>query len=166
MPTQGATADDRRQVGESVDDRLGVMVAQLWKYHYLLPPSTMSPRKMRWDMVVIVLVMINCFVIPVELCFRTFQDLVESTDGGSIFKGVDLAIDFLFALDIAINFRTTYFDRDGELVVDYKLIASSYMWRPPYWFWMDLLGTIPWDVFNQLLLGSGDAGVRHRYSHR
>ena len=159
MPVQGGQASRRREVHgnlEPEDDTLAVIVSGLWKNHRLLPPSSMSPNKVVWDMFVIVLVLINCYMTPLELCFRSFQEYVE-TPGGIAFRVADHIIDFFFFVDIVINFRTTYFDDDGELVVDYKLLARTYMWRPPYWFWMDLVGTIPWDLLNPLLEGNDGA---------
>ena len=159
MPVQGGQASRRREVHgnlEPEDDTLAVIVSGLWKNHRLLPPSSMSPNKVVWDMFVIVLVLINCYMTPLELCFRSFQEYVE-TPGGIAFRVADHIIDFFFFVDIVINFRTTYFDDDGELVVEYKLLARTYMWRPPYWFWMDLVGTIPWDLLNPLLEGNDGA---------
>ena len=143
---------------EPEDDTLLMILSGLWKNHRLLPPSSLSPRKFAWDIVVVILVLINCYMTPVELCFRTFQEYVE-TPGGVVFRVIDHIIDFLFFVDIMINFRTTFFDSNGELVVDKKELARRYMWRPPFWFWMDLVGTIPWDLLNPLLAGN-DAATR------
>jgi hypothetical protein len=52
-------------------------------------------------------------------------------------------IDAIFAIDILINFRTTYFNpRTGDEVSDPKLIAKAYLQGR---FWIDLLATIPFD---------------------
>ena len=162
MPTQAGSQDLRRDVGDSAnweDDTLAVIVSGLWKYHKLLPPAGMSSNKLKWDMLVVLLVMINCYVIPVDLCFNSWQDIIDSTTGGQVWRGIDYFIDFLFLVDIIINFRTTYFDRDGELVFEHKMIARQYVWKPPYWFWMDLAGTVPFDLILSPFVDPEDAGA-------
>ena len=37
------------------------------------------------------------------------------------------AVDFLFLCDIAVNFRTVYYNEDFELVLDVKAIRKRYM---------------------------------------
>ena len=107
MPSQGGGSSQRHiQSGAPTDDALQVMVDGLWKYHRLLPPSSISRRKFWWDMFVIVLVLLNCFMIPMELAFRSYQDWQE-TLAGQHFKVFDFSVDFLFAVDIVLNFRTT-----------------------------------------------------------
>jgi hypothetical protein len=55
-------------------------------------------------------------------------------------------VDILFAVDIAINFRTAYYDEDYEMVLDVVKIRGQYM---QFWFWIDLLAVFP---FEYLLL--------------
>ena len=107
MPAQGGQFQDRMLQDEAPnDDALDVMISQLWKYHRLLPPSSISKAKFWWDMFVIVLVLLNCFLIPMELVFRSYQEWLE-TPPGQRFKIFDFSIDFCFAVDIVLNFRTT-----------------------------------------------------------
>ena len=42
----------------------------LWKNHRLLPPPSLSPFKQRWDLSMIVLVLYNCIMIPMEIAFE------------------------------------------------------------------------------------------------
>lgn len=129
MPAQGGASDERRreltEAPSLEDDSLMVIISQLWRYHRLIPPSSFAPRKLAWDMLVVVLVLYNCFVIPVELCFQTFQDLVKSTSGGQAFQGFEWVVDACFAVDIVLNFRTTHFDSDGEVCEAPKAHACS-----------------------------------------
>jgi len=56
----------------------------------------------------------------------------------------------IFAVDLIVNFRTTYFDTIlGEEIVDGKKIFINYLLT--FRFWIDLISTIPWDL---LLKGS------------
>ena len=108
MPAQGGVADERRNTEGGVsDDVLDVMIAGLWKHHRLIAPSQVSTPKFYWDMVVIVAVMWNCFVVPAELCFRRAALNIETTEAGRQFKTFDAIIDIFFFVDIVLNFRTT-----------------------------------------------------------
>ena len=144
MPAQAGIRED----GEVVDDRLEVILERLWSHHRLIPPASLSRNKFHWDMAVIVFVMFNCIFVPVELCFSRADWLVDVTEQGRILSNVDQVVDFFFLMDIMFNFRTIYFDGDGEPVLDWREIARTYALRPPYWFWLDLFGTIPWDLIN------------------
>ena len=88
----------------------------------------------------------NCFSIP-------FFVALEPTiaDEPSMF-GINTAIDILFAVDIALNFRTTYFNvRTGDEVFDTNKIATNYFVTGR--FFIDLLASIPVDIVMQLILG-------------
>jgi hypothetical protein len=108
MPVQAGMADDRREVGSTLgDDRLDTMIQQLWRYHRLIAPAQLSKRKFWWDMATIAFVMWNCFLVPIELCFRTASEDLAMTAGGRGVKVFDSLIDVFFFFDICINFRTT-----------------------------------------------------------
>ena len=63
---------------------------------------------------------------------------------------MDNVIDFLFFLDIVMNFRTTYFDSStGEEIIDKKMITKHYLFGQ---FIIDLLSTVPFDVVYQLFM--------------
>lgn len=56
----------------------------------------------------------------------------------------------IFAVDLIVNFRTTYFDIIlGEEIVEGKKIFINYL--STFRFWIDLISTVPWDL---LLKGS------------
>ena len=62
-------------------------------------------------------------------------------------------IDFLFGVDIILNFRTSYINqRTGEEVLDPKKIARNYLCSSR--FVIDLLASIPIDTIAQLLVSS------------
>lgn len=58
--------------------------------------------KMWWDLIVIILAIYNAIMIPFEFAFS--PEYLESTG----YQVADYFIDFLFFLDVVINFRTTY----------------------------------------------------------
>lgn len=51
-------------------------------------------------------------------------------------------IDFLFLIDMMVNFRTAFINDLGDEITCPKLIAFNYL---KFYFWMDLIATIPID---------------------
>jgi len=81
----------------------------------------------------------NCVTIPVEIAFNP-----ASYDSYAI-TTFNFIIDFMFFLDIILNFRTTYHNHGtGEEVITSKQIASNYLRGGR--FWIDILSTIPFDT--------------------
>ena len=62
----------------------------------------MSVYKKRWNKMVVLLVVYNCFYLPFAAAF--LKD-VEETD---VSTTVEYAIDFLFVIDILFCFRTAF----------------------------------------------------------
>lgn len=50
---------------------------------------------------------------------------------------------FLFLSDILLNFRTTYVNRKGEVVSDWKSISVNYLRT---WFIVDFFAALPFDL--------------------
>lgn len=63
-----------------------------------------APFKIKWDLVVIILVVYNALKIPLDVSFPAF----EKIDKKIAVEIVEDCIDFTFLLDIIISFRTTY----------------------------------------------------------
>ena len=88
-----------------MDDTDREIGANLWKQQRMLPPS--SRFKHLWDYAMTVLVLYNFVLTPVQLGYYTARTLTESFGGLTALDGV---IYLAFVLDLAINFRTTYYD--------------------------------------------------------
>jgi len=102
-----------------------------------------DPIKTNWDIFVMILATYNCFAIPYEVAFE--PPMMEAT----FFTVLDWLIDFLFLVDIFINFRTTVINsKNGEEITDTKELAKEYMKGR---FWIDLLATIPLDEIGTIL---------------
>lgn len=56
---------------------------------------------------------------------------------------IDVLVDIMFVIDILINFRTTYVNRNDEVVSHPKRIAAHYI---KGWFIIDLVAAIPFDL--------------------
>jgi len=67
---------------------------------------------------------------------------------------VDLVVDIMFVVDIFINFRTTYVNKNDEVVSHPGKIAVHYF---KGWFLIDMIAAIPFDL---LLFGSETDEVR------
>jgi len=61
---------------------------------------------------------------------------------------IDLVVDVMFIVDILINFRTTYVNKNDEVVSHPGKIAVHYF---KGWFLIDVVAAIPFDL---LLFGS------------
>lgn len=80
---------------------------------YVLYPN--ADFRQRWDITIIMLVLYNVMVIPMEIGLE-----MTTNTAWTVF---DYLVDLLFAIDIALNFRTGYFDERNTLVMDTRRIA-------------------------------------------
>jgi len=110
----------------------------LWKNYRILPPT--SPWRERWNQLMLYLVLYNCFQIPFSLAYSLDED---AKDGFRIF---DIIVDSGFAVDILLNFRTSYIE-DEEIERDSKVIMKRYA---KGWFLIDFLATFPWQAIGDL----------------
>ena len=105
-----------------------------------------SKNKLRWDVVVMLLAIFNCFAIPVAVAFQ--PDFMETW----YFLLINSIIDCLFFVDLIVYFRTTFIhNKTGNEIIEPKEIAKSYLKGR---FWVDLLATIPFDTFAGIIIGS------------
>lgn len=80
---------------------------------------------------------VNCFQVPYNVAFSSVDDQNIYIDVINHF------IDFIFMLDIFVNFRTSFVhETTGVEIVDLKDIALKYLKGR---FWIDLLATVPFD---------------------
>lgn len=68
-----------------------------------------------------------------------------------------ISVDITFIIDIAINFRTTYVNKNDEVVSDPSKIALNYFRG---WFLIDLVAAIPFDL---LIAGSSSETDEVKY---
>jgi hypothetical protein len=55
---------------------------------------------------------------------------------------LEIGIDIMFALDIIVNFRTSFI-QDGVMVTDHRRIAKQYMRT---WLFVDVISVFPFDL--------------------
>ena len=95
------------------------------------------PKKIYFEIFVIFLAVYNCFGIPLEICFKpATMEAVE-------FLVLNSIIDFMFGVDIYVQFKTTFYDPlSGDEVFDKKIIFWNYLQGR---FMVDFLATVPFD---------------------
>ena len=65
-----------------------------------------------WDLFIMLLILWVVFATPMVVCFKQERSIWT----GNVVAVLDLLVDLCFLLDIWLNFRTAYFDRQGRLV--------------------------------------------------
>mmetsp|Transcript_23868 Transcript_23868/g.27496 ORF Transcript_23868/g.27496 Transcript_23868/m.27496 type:complete len:804 (+) Transcript_23868:145-2556(+) len=98
-----------------------------------------------FDFFTVVWVLLLMFLIPFDIGF----DWYIAPDSQKLFLTL---LDFWFAVDILLNFRTGYVHH-GTVVMNPQKIASHYLTT---WFLIDVLGTLPFEKF----VNSGDSTSR------
>lgn len=116
-------------------------------FNFLL--SVNSPRKIYWDLFVMILATYNCFQIPLEVSFN--PETLQSPNA----KHFATFIDICFCIDIFVSFRTSYINTyNGMEIMEGKQMAIHYIQGQ---FTIDFLSTVPFDYFAELMLG--EAGL-------
>ena len=116
-----------------------------------MPPFILVPDsgyRAAWDTFMVLLICYLCGVLPLRLCFDDGPEL------GSLLFWIDVVTDFGFVLDVVINFRTAFFDRQGVLEERPRAIANHYLRG---WFLWDLISCLPLQMLSQVF-GPGDMG--------
>ncbi|KXZ53117.1 hypothetical protein GPECTOR_7g1007 [Gonium pectorale] len=93
-----------------------------------------TPLRRGWDLAIMALVVWTVVTVPLSVSYGMPHT--------PVFAAINYAITALFAVDLVVNFRTAYYNHQGELMRDSSAIAANYM---KVWFWIDLFGTIPFD---------------------
>jgi len=94
-----------------------------------------------WDMNTAVLLVYTAVVTPFEVGFLTTK-----LDGLFYFNRL---VDLCFFMDLCFNLCMPFQENlagSTVEVVDIRRIAARYMFRPPYWFFIDLISILPFDI--------------------
>lgn len=106
--------------------------------------SVNSQFRSIWDLVISLLIIVTAFYIPWGLAFQVGSDFLD------VFNYLVI---LFFSMDIILNFRTTYMNEDRDEIIKPTKIAAHYL-KSPY-FAIDVLSTIPFDLFHFGELNSG-----------
>ena len=92
---------------------LGLRAPKITKNRrHLLFYPTDTIKVMAWDLLISVMLLLTCFVTPFNLAFT------EEVDTVVWYVAVNYSIDFLFLIDIIINFNTAYQNELYETIDD------------------------------------------------
>ena len=106
-----------------------------YDYWIILPDDKFKPY---WDIIIAIFVFIVSLTTPARIAFTE-----NDTIGWVI---TDSLVDFVFLLDLVLNFFFAYYDDEFMLVDDRKTITTSYLRS---WFVVDLIAIIPVSVIFQ-----------------
>jgi hypothetical protein len=104
--------------------------------------------KVSWDIFIILLVLFNCYTIPMAVAFQNISWMRSSP-----YAIAEMLIDISFAIDILLAFRTTFITPGGNLESDPKTIAKTYLCSKD--FPIDLAATIPFEAVFLIVLPAG-----------
>ena len=97
-----------------------------------------------WDRLLFLGALYSIVYVPVQLVFRELKTMYTN------WWVVDVMLDALFTIDVAIKFRTTYRDH-GYTIFDAEKVRNRYLRS---WFVVDLVSSLP---FDWMLWGGGVA---------
>jgi hypothetical protein len=88
--------------------------------------------KIRWEMMMSVVLIFTAVTTPLLLAFSEKDD--------EVWTSINNTVDALFGIDIIVCFFSAFEDENEELVYDRKKIAMTYI---KSWFFIDLLSILP-----------------------
>ena len=105
-----------------------------------------------WNFVIAILLTYVALYVPYNVCFSEVKIDNDTYYTTSFY--VDLFVDFLFFIDIPINFVSAYYDPESNLpVVELKLIAKNYIGT---WFIIDFVTVLPIDFISKVFLDNSN----------
>ncbi|XP_030761068.1 potassium voltage-gated channel subfamily H member 8 [Sitophilus oryzae] len=96
--------------------------------------------KNAWDWLILIATFYVAVVVPYNASF-----LRPETERPSVI--MDVFVEALFFIDILLNFRTTFVNKKGEVVSDWRSISVNYLRT---WFVVDFLAALPFDLLYAL----------------
>ena len=95
------------------------------------PDSTFTST---WDLCSVLMLLYVSAAVPLRVCFGVRVPLWSPT------FFVEMVVDLFFLVDVALNFRTAYYDENGLRESRPNFIAAKYM---KGWFLIDLVSCLP-----------------------
>lgn len=98
--------------------------------------------KFWWDIAILLFAIFNSLFIPLQLCFEEFRVDLEDN---MLYYVIDQMGNVFFIMDIIFQMNTSYYNQEGEEIIDKKKIRIHYVTGM---FFVDLLSSIPiGDIF-------------------
>jgi len=127
---RSSSATDEAESMELVAHRMGLIAPE-------------GKRKVQWDWFVLALVFYTGITVPFCLAFEAFTELDVSPVGFA----VDCLVDLCYIADLFVSWRTTYYDREGNLVTDKRMVRNRYL---KTWFPLDFIASFPFEWLGDL----------------
>ena len=111
---------------------------------WLIHPESLP--KLAWDVITMFMILYQSVTIPFKICFN-----VENSEGMAILE-VIITVIFIFdicKLYVVVGYFTGFYQR-GVLIMNRRQIAENYL---KFWFWFDLIATIPYSWIIDAILG-------------
>lgn len=112
-----------------LDYKFDVFYMLLWVIFYYIM------FKISWDWVIFFLMFYIMIFVLFFVCFVFEYDVVFV---------LDLFVDWMFLVDIVLNFYMIYVGKDGEVIDDFKMICWNYICS---WFFLDLVLFLLYGIF-------------------
>lgn len=110
--------------------------------------------KQRWDFYIMFCMVAACILTPLQLAFVE-EDTIEWILMSAI-------IDVSFFVDIVLTFFSAYVEESNmQLETNKAVIAKKYL---KFWFWMDLLSIIPFDLILQNIFTDSEIGNMAKFT--
>ncbi|KAL9190366.1 hypothetical protein ACHAXT_007577 [Thalassiosira profunda] len=106
-----------------------VIGEDMWMIHPL------SNFHATWDIVVSLLILLTVVTMPLSLGWEELNEY---------FFGMNLAVDFIFLLDVCKNFCTGYVDENEAIIMNAQMVRKNYL---SGFFLTDFCSSIPLDLF-------------------
>jgi len=119
---------------DMITDEAVDMHLTAWRAGLIAPDAK---RKGQWDWFVLLLVLYTSITVPFCVVFYDLTSIDVSYGGFA----VDTLVDICYLVDIFVSLRTTYYDNDGQLVLDKKVVRARYL---KAWFWLDVFASFPY----------------------
>lgn len=97
-----------------------------------------------WDAVIIFFALFNAICIPLDF---GFADISEVLNESIFYTILNYSSYFFFLIDIVIACNTSYFNSDGEEIIEKRAIIINYMQTT---FIVDILSTFPFEFVSDV----------------
>ena len=107
---------------------------------------------LNWDALIICFALFNAIFIPFSI---SFDDIALMLEDSPAYIGINASSYFFFFIDILFIMNTSFFNADGEEILNRRQIIATYMQTT---FVVDLLSTIPFEYItteNEILRSFG-----------
>ena len=111
-----------------------------------------------WDLITCLLLLYTALFTPVQMAFLSEEYSFSNIKEWLFIFAIDRVVDFVFFVDIFVNFRSAYVMQNGLTVFDARDVAWRYV---KSWFAVDFISILPFELleFVDFSDGTGEGGI-------